>query len=115
MNRQHLQQLVAEGDIGPALQEILTLTTGTSLHNDALMISSRHHRNERARDAGTLDVSSFNIENNRISAALLNLIGRIKDDASQNPASRDGSTGTTIIQRADKIYNIGKIDEADFS
>ncbi|MDX1905974.1 MAG: hypothetical protein SF053_03005 [Bacteroidia bacterium] len=107
---QQLRDMAARGETGPAIQQLLLLTEGhTDLHNDVVMLSGRYHRNEREKNAGLLDAASVNIEQNKITAALLHLIGRLP--ASSSPAG----ISPTIIQQADKIYNIGKIDEANFS
>ncbi len=43
-------------------------------HDSLVLLQARHHRNEQAKQQNTIYQSDYDVERNRIGAALLNLI-----------------------------------------
>jgi hypothetical protein len=125
--KQTLQNLLAEGKTAQVIAQLRQSTPhDTDLHKDVLQISARFAHNERERHARTSDNTELSIEQNKINAALLAVIDKLADNPpiSTNPnteggTARDsweaGKAAKTIVQNADKIYNIDHIDNANFS
>jgi DNA-binding protein YbaB len=94
-----LQQLLSEGKTGQVIAELL--------------VAGRQSALERNINTGTARPDDIEVESNKIRAALLDLVKKLPE-AEEN-TSPPSSSGTTIIQQAEKIYNIEKIDNAKFS
>jgi Effector-associated domain 11 len=116
--KQSLQNLLAEGKTAQVIAQLRQSTShDTDLHKEVLQISARFARNERERHAGTADNSELGIEQNKINAALLAAIDKLEDNPPlpTNSNTEGGNSAKTIVQNADKIYNIAHIDNANFS
>jgi hypothetical protein len=91
--------------------------TDKDLHRQVIQIAARFATNERQQHAGTLTQEDFNLERNRINAALLELIAQLPEPSvgTANMENTHNAGGKVIIQNAEKIYNIDHIDNAHFS
>lgn len=102
-----LQIMVAQGKTAQVIERLLKLTASDSdLHNQFILLSSRFTAYEKQRIDETLDISSLNIERNKINNSLLALLERLPPHL---------TAAANKNQTADKIYNINHIDNANFS
>ncbi len=115
--KQTLQTLLAEGKTAQVLAELRKLSLSDSeLTNAILQTSARFAEMERQQHAGTLAQTELGIERNKINAALLAMIDRLDDGVGVTSSQTAATTAPqTIVQNAEKIYNINHIDKADFS
>jgi regulator of replication initiation timing len=113
--KQHLRSLLANGNTRQVIDQLLQATQQLpDLHNEVVQISARFAQMERQNRLGTEAHDTLTIERNKINAALLEIIGQLPDETTKTNTP-EKPEGKTIIQNADKIYNIGHIDKADFS
>lgn len=120
--KQVLQSLLADGKITQVIFQLRQLTQqDADLHNDVLQISARFADNERRRLSNTSDSGTLGTEQNKINEALLSVINKLDNthksvELTPNPSDTQANNAApNIVQKADKIYNIDHIDNADFS
>lgn len=135
-----IKNLIGRDELPAALQQLRDMLANSSRLDEVLQLSGRFESLRRQVRLGTLGHAEANITQNQIRAALLELVDGIEPgDAASEAAAKNqsavsvenakntiiGSTITAggdvhigdkiIIQQADKIYNIDKIDNANFS
>lgn len=111
-----LNDLLAQGKTAQVLAQLRSLSLSDSdLAGAIIQTSARFAEMERQQHAGTLAQDDLGVERNKINAAVLNLIENLPDDATSAKSASSTSDGKTVIQNADKIYNIQHIDKANFS
>lgn len=114
MNKQTLTNLLAEGKTAQVLDALRSLSLADKvLVNTILQTAARFSEHEREQHAGLLTHEQAGLERNRITAAVLHIIEQLPEEDLQGSQNEQG--GKTVIQHADKIYNIGHIDNANFS
>lgn len=115
--KQGLENLIAEGNTQKVIATVQSLTPlNTELKNELALLSNRFQQNEKQHRLNIIDIQDYRTETNRINYALLSVIERLLEDVKivkKRPASV--SETKTVIQNADKIYNIQHIDNANFS
>ena len=110
-----LQHLLSEGKTDQVIAELRRLTApDLYLHEQLLLIAGRQAELERKTIAGTAS-DDLDIERNKIREALLVLVKKLPEEGTGDNATTASISGTTVIQQAEKIYNINHIDNADFS
>lgn len=114
-----LRQLVAQDKLDEALSQLNSLLENSPLLNDALQLAGRFAGIRKQVSLGTVSHADATLNQNQIRAGLLDLIQEIETQQATQPAIQKeigrAVAGKTIIQNADKIYNIDHIDEANFS
>lgn len=110
MSIPQIQQLIAQARLPEAL-DALQQSVPAHLKNEVLQLQSRLNELQRKIRLNIIAEDEAGLERNKITAAALNLCSQI-DTAT--PAA-DSPAGKIIIQNAEKIYNIDKIDNANFS
>ncbi len=84
-----------------------------------ILLSARFATLERENRFGVVDAATLNMERNRINAALSHVIDEFADvnppPATHKSDVEDSKSPKTVIQNAEKIYNIDRIDNANFS
>ncbi len=110
MSTSQIQQLIAEARLEEALTALKD-SVPAHLKNEVLQLQSRLNELQRKIRLNIISEDEANLEHNKITAAALDLCNQI--DSSIPTA--DTPTGKTIIQNAEKIYNIDRIDNANFS
>ncbi len=110
MQSNQIQQLIAQARLPEALAALKEYLP-THLQNEVLQLQSRLQELQRKERLGIIDNANANLERNKITAAALDLYS----NPDRAAAPEEHTTGKTIIQNAEKIYNIDKIDKADFS
>lgn len=142
-HKDHLETLIAEGNLKQAIKELLEATKlngQKDLHSSIIMQAASFNRNEAAKRESTISQDNYDLTWNRVRSALLHYVEEeYKDNGKfeflgevQPPENDKKISGDTIIgngniiikdtinsnisiQKADKIYNIDKIDNANFS
>lgn len=110
--KEHLKNLIAQGKIKEAIKELLQITNQESdLHNHVIQQSARLSELEKQQSLGTEDNTALNMTRNQVIAALLSIID---DMPNKNNKRLQSDTAQTIVQNAEKIYNINHIDNANF-
>lgn len=116
MLKQNLQQLIAEGKIAQAMEQLLQATASDKdLHHEVLAVSARFAHYEKQVHGNTADSNWLATERNKINAAVLFIIDKLPNEEVSDKTIPLVKEGKTIIQNADKIYNIKHIDNANFS
>ena len=111
---QEIQLLVAEDKLDQALQKLQELLKDSSRLNEVILQTGRLANVQSQIRMGTISGSQADLTKNQIRAGILSLINDLEGKSSEG-AAEESSSQPTIIQKADKIYNIDKIDKADFS
>lgn len=137
---QTIRDLIVAGRLAEALEQLRTLLENSPQKNEALHLSSRFAQLERENRMGILDTREAMITRNQITAGLLDLLSSIESRQDLPEVKADIERAIIIInsknvvvnsninaggnvhigdknvtQNADKIYNIDKIDNANFS
>lgn len=114
-----LRQLVAQDKLDEALAQLNSLLENSPLLNDALQLAGRFAGVRKQIRLGTVNHVDATLTQNQIRVGLLDLLQEIETQQVAQPAIQKeigrAAAGKTIIQNADKIYNIDHIDEATFS
>ena len=112
---QNLKTQIALGDIDHVLKQLNQSLEGSSHHNDIIMISGRLANLQKQVRMGIISQSQATLTNNQINASLIDFLDQLDKNNSTTNQTPTNQSGTTIIQKADKIYNIDNIDNANFS
>lgn len=114
-----VRQLIAVDDLPGAITLLRDLLKNSTKLDEAIMQSARLSDIGRRMRLGLVDDSQSNLEKNQIRAGLLALLDEVETQERTIPELRDEisrfASQTTIVQHAEKIYNIDKIDNANFS
>ena len=102
-------------ELGAALQKLQTLLAGSPLLDEALHQAGRFAAIRKQIRLGTVDHQASTLTLNQITHGILELLGEIDTLAESDAAIRRETGSVTYHQHAEKIYNIDRIDRADFS
>ncbi|MDX1909824.1 MAG: hypothetical protein SF053_22495 [Bacteroidia bacterium] len=111
-----LRDLVAAGKTAQALESLRGLKLADQdLTNEIVQLSARYAALTQGERLGTLHRADAQVERNQITAALLALIGQLPESTDNQPGSTGNPVGDTTHQQANNLYNIGHINNANFS
>lgn len=114
-----VRQLIAADDLSEALRLLQDLLKNSPKLNEVLLQSARLSDISRQIRLGLADPGQANLTKDQIRNGLLELLAEIETRENALPdvrAELERFAGSkTIVQHAEKIYNIEKIDKADFS
>lgn len=114
-----VRELISTDELPEALRLLQELLKNSPKLHEVLLQSARLSDIGREIRLGLIDYNQANLTKNQIRAALLELLSEIEMQENTVPEVREEmerfSAGKTIVQHAEKIYNIDKIDKADFS
>lgn len=114
-----VRELIRADDLPEALRLLQELLKNSPKLNEVLLQSARLSDISRQIRLGLIDFNQASLTKNQIRAGLLELIAEIETQENTAPEVRGElerfAAGKTFIQHAEKIYNIEKIDKADFS
>ncbi|MBL7817637.1 MAG: hypothetical protein JNL70_21705 [Saprospiraceae bacterium] len=115
----HIRDLIAKDDLKNATQQLSALLKDSPRLDEAVQQSARYNNVMQQIRLGLVDFASAHIAQNQIRYAILELLREIEEQESESSAIRaeikQYEKSKTIIQNADKIYNINHIDNANFS
>jgi len=119
VNIKKIRDLIAKDELKIAFQQIQELLVNSPKLDAAILQSSRYNGIQNQIHAGIVSYENAEVATNQIRSGLLDLLRKIEDldendflTSEENTAAAKSSTTT---QKADKIYNIEKIDNANFS
>lgn len=114
-----IRDLIANDELKMAFQQIQRLLTKSPKLDAAILQSARYNGIQSQIHSGIVSHENAEVTINQIRSGLLDLLRKIEgldknasSTAEENTAASKNSTTTQI---ADKIYNIEKIDNANFS
>lgn len=114
-----IRYLIADDDLSRALAQLHDLLQNSPKLDEVLLQSARLNDISRQVRLGLTDFSQASLTKNQIRAGLLELLTEIESREQSLPEVRGEiekfTAGKTFVQHAEKIYNIEKIDKADFS
>ena len=114
----NIRTLIAKDDFKTAIQQLSDLLKDSPLLDQAVQQSARYNNVMRQIRLGVVDFQSANIAQNQIRLGVLALLREIEEQEQVPDIKAEVEKyqkAITIIQNADKIYNIDKIDTAHFS
>ena len=83
-HKEHLQELIAEGNIKQAIKELLEATKSNGqkdLHNAIILQSAPFNRNETAKREGTISQENYELAWNKVRSALLHYLEEYEEVA----------------------------------
>ena len=93
-----LRNLIAKGKTQQALDALADNLKGTDEGDTIILLQARWNRNKNANNMGVLSSGEYQMENNRITYALLSVIGELDDDSTGKEA---------VVEKVQQvIYNI---------
>ena len=115
-----VKQLIAEDNLAEALSQLQAFLSDSPKLDEIILQTARFSDIRRQIRLGLSDSQEANLTKNQIRAGLLDLLNELEkqDTQEQGNQAHEGAKTTvnkTINQTAEKIYNIEKIDKADFS
>lgn len=114
-----VRQLIAEDDLSRAITLLRDLLNNSPKLDEAIVQSARLSDVSRQIRLGTVSADQANLTKNQIRAGLLELLNEVETREQSLPEVQAEVTRfasqVSIIQHAEKIYNIDKIDNANFS
>jgi hypothetical protein len=115
-----IKTAVAEDDLPTAYAELQKMLEGSPLLNELTLQEGRFAQLNGQIRQGTISTSDANLTSAQLRKATVDLVNLIEAKNDTVPAVAEevatvAAKQTTIHQTADKIYNIEKIDKADFS
>ena len=117
-----IRKLMAEGETGEAIKELLNYCKNTKHENTIILQASRYNSVQKERDQGVIAGEAAKIEIARISNAILNLIEKLEKEApkeTKSPTNSNdflevGQEGFPSDSKAYKIKNIYSLISASF-
>ena len=114
-----IRQLISKGELNTALQQLNPLFQNSPKLDEIIQHAARFRNIQKQIRLGVISPENAAISKNQISASLLELLretdrSREKYDDFKE-AEKAEAKKPSNIQKAEKIYNIEKIDKADFS
>lgn len=114
-----LRDLIAKDRLDDALQQLRTLLDNTPQLDEALLQSARWNDIRKQIRLGIVSHEDAMLTKDQIKKGLLDFLREIEEQG-EKPGIREEVEQAildqkVIIQNAEKIYNIGKIDNANFS
>ncbi len=109
-----VRRLIAKDEIDSVLQKLQLFLKDSPRLSDAIQQSGRFAALQRQILKGVIDERDAALSRNQIRASILALLDEMEgkgSDTNIQAVMKD----PTLIQQAEKIYNIGHIDKADFS
>lgn len=114
-----IRHLIADDDLSRAIVLLRELLQNSPKLDEVLLQSARLNDISRQVRQGLTDFSQASLTKNHIRAGLLELLAEIESLEQPLPEVRGEiekfTAGKTFVQHAEKIYNIEKIDKANFS
>ena len=114
-----VRELIRTDDLPEALRLLQELLKNSPKLNEVLLQSARWSDISRQIRLGLVDFNQASLTKSQIRAGLLELLAEIETQENTVPEVRGElerfAAGKTIVQQAEKIYNIEKIDNANFS
>ncbi len=115
----HIRDLIAKDEFKTAIQQLSALLKDSPRLDEAVQQSARYNHVMQQIRLGLVDFQSANIAQNQIRYSVLELLREIEEQGVASAAIQSEveqyEKGMTIIQNAEKIYNINHIDNANFS
>jgi hypothetical protein len=113
-----IRELVAADQLDEATRQLRQLLQNSPLLDEAVQQSARYNDVMRQIRLGVVSFEDANVVKNQVRAATLELLREIEKQAKATPPIQaeieKHEKGITIIQQAEKIYNINHIDNANF-
>jgi Effector-associated domain 11 len=115
----HIRDLIGKDDFKTAIRQLSALLKDSPHLDEAVQQSARYNNVMQQIRLGLVDFEAANITKNQIRYGTLELLREIEEQRDLTPNIRSEieqyGKNKTIIQNADKIYNINNIDNANFS
>lgn len=116
---QHIRDLIAKDDFKTAIQQLSALLKDSPRLDEAVQQSARYNNVMQQIRLGLVDFEAANITQNQIRHGVLELLREMEEQEQTQPSIKaeveKQGDNKTIIQNAEKIYNINHIDNANFS
>ena len=112
---EQIRDLLAQDRLQEALRQLNELLEGSPKLKQAIIQSRRYESIENSIHAGVVSFENANMEKNKIALSILNLLDELEGNTPDPSPISEAAKEPTIIQNAEKIYNIKHIDKADFS
>jgi len=113
-----IRALIANDNFAEAIRQLHNLLEGSPALNEVLLQSARFSDVMRQIRLGVVDYEQANITKNQIRMGILELLDEIEAKEKAMPDVKqelERYAAKIVNQHAGKIYNIEKIDNANFS
>jgi len=119
---QQIRQAIAKDELENALQQLHQLLQNTPKLDEITLQSARFHAIRKQIRIGVINPEKADLTQNQIRASLLELLQVLEKEVVNPPINKEITNtqkisipSKAIHQQAEKIYNIEKIDNANFS
>ncbi len=115
----NIRDLIGNGKLTQALAELnawAQQNADSEVQNTVTLLSGQNIKNERSYQSSLIGSEDYDVKCTKISNAVLALLNDLKPTTTSTKVTeKNNDSGKTVIQNAEKIYNINHIDKADFS
>ena len=111
----HINELISSGKLKQALAEFKTWTiqnADAETQNSITQLSARYAINEKNNNLGSISSTDYGTETNKIMLSMLAALTELEENGSIKTQRAHGKSNST--QRAQNIYNIGNLHDANF-
>ena len=112
---QHIRSLIAAGKLDQALKLLQSYLANSPQLDEILHQSGRFAMVRKQIRQGHISDEDATVTTNQIQYGILELITEMEKESERPELQEELQQAVTIIQKAEKIYNIGHIDQANFS
>ena len=111
-----MRKLIANDNLNAVIRQLNGLLDNSPKLDEAILQSARFQDIRKQIRLGIVSNTEANLTKNQIRAGLLELLREMEEQGKQTEIAEEMNNATaTMNQKAEKIYNINKIDKADFS
>jgi hypothetical protein len=109
-----IKALVAKNKLVEVFQQLQSFLKDHPKLDDAILQSGRFKELQQKINKGIISEDDAHLQMNQLRSSILDLLNELEGKGS-SPIIKEAAAKIQIIQKADKIYNIDKIDNANFS
>lgn len=109
-----IRKLIANDNLPEAIRQLNALFKNSAKLNEAILQSARFEDISRQIRIGVVTAEEANLEKNKIRMGILDLLNTLEVSDDPGLAQEIENKAITVIQNAEKIYNIDRIDNANF-
>ncbi len=115
----NIRDLIGNGKLTQALADLnnwAQQNADSDVQNAITLLSAQNIKNERNNHLDLISAADYNVKCTQINNAVLALLNDLQPTTTSNKVTEKiNDSGKTVIQKAEKIYNIDHIDSANFS
>lgn len=112
---QQIRSHLAKEDVNTALIQLQQFLDNSPRLDEVIQQAGRFAAIRKQIRLGTVSHADATLTTNQIRMSLIDLLTEIESTTTKTNFQKEAEQAAAIIQKAEKIYNIDRIDNANFS